>query len=94
MSKRQYIFYILNQLYYRSFHRQPEDKYMLGILYICAGGIAVFAFAFILSTLDIFIWLMYGAMSVGVILEVIVIAVRIKSITEQMKEKRGNNDAV
>ncbi len=91
MSKRQYIVYILKQLLHRSFNPQPEDMFILVILYFCVGCIVVFAFAFILSSLDFFAWLMYGAMSVGVIIEVLTIIWRVQYIIKQNKGKEQNN---
>ncbi len=68
------------------FHKKGVNKYLLRVLYFCVGCFALFAFAYLFTASDLFAWLMYGAISMGIVVSAIGIIWHIRDVAKEMKE--------
>lgn len=71
MREKKNIFYFLENMYETAQQRKIGTYIFFGATCLCAVGVAIFAFAGLLTGLQIFAWLCYGAMGIAIIIGII-----------------------
>lgn len=87
MFRWQSVLYVLKVFLYRSLHPEPWARHIIGIVCFCIGCSVLFAFMILLSARNIFVWLTYGALGIGIIIGAIGIICRIIDIIKGMRNK-------
>jgi MFS-type transporter involved in bile tolerance (Atg22 family) len=85
MNNRQSIINLLKAIYHVS-QQKKANKYLVAILCFCIGCYALFALMVLFTALDIFAWLMYGAMTIGIIVGIITFIDHIHDAIKQIKK--------
>jgi len=90
MKGKQYILYIIKQLYRSYPNSTPKGRRFLLIFSLLGGIFAFSAFAVIGTALNLFAWLMYSAAIGAIVVGIAEMIWRIRQIVRQMEgsEKR------
>jgi hypothetical protein len=80
MNRKQHMLHTIKRMYQKGI-----NKYLLGIVWFCSGCFGLFGFAFLITASSIFAWLMYGAMSMEMVVGVIGLIWSIRDAVKQIK---------
>lgn len=87
MHKKHNILHVLKIMYDIGHRRKRSNYAILGSLCFCAGCLVFFTFAFLLTALDTYAWLIYGAMGMGIVVQVLGIIWLIRDAVKQIKSE-------
>ncbi len=86
MTKTQYIFSIIKEIYRRSLLPTKGDKRFIRVFACCVVLYALVAFAFLFTGNILVAWLMYATMSLIGVVEIVALFWRFRDIARHLKE--------
>ena len=88
----QYIWQIVNQFLRRAIKPTKEDKRFTVVAGILIGLIVLLIFAFFITGLGIYEWLLYGAFSGYILLVIVLYIWRVRDIVQQINARRQQEE--